>query len=94
MALRIGNKPYRGAFYAVKACLSFMKQQSYGRILFLYFRAACEAFRESAHTASKAGLDSFMKTLVIELAKYKITVNAVEPGNIISEGYEELREKK
>ncbi len=35
-----------------------------------------------------------MKTLVIELAKYKITVNAVEPGNIISEGYEELREKK
>jgi 3-oxoacyl-[acyl-carrier protein] reductase len=44
----------------------------------------------SHYTASKAGMNGFMKTIAIELAKYNITVNAVEPGNIISEGFEEL----
>ena len=33
-----------------------------------------------------------MKTACIELAKYGITVNAVLPGNIITEGLEDLGE--
>ena len=36
--------------------------------------------------ATKAGQLGFMRTACIELAKYGITVNAVLPGNIITEG--------
>jgi 3-oxoacyl-[acyl-carrier protein] reductase len=40
--------------------------------------------------ATKAGQLGFMRTAGIELAKYGITVNAVLPGNIISEGLQRL----
>lgn len=84
-----------GAFYAVKACLPFMKHQKSGRILFTSSISGPQGgLPGMAHyTASKSGLNGFMKTIAIELAKYKITVNAVEPGNIISEGYKELSEE-
>ena len=36
--------------------------------------------------ASKAGQLGFMRTACLELAKYGITVNAVMPGNILTEG--------
>ena len=36
--------------------------------------------------ATKAGQLGFMRTACIELAKYGITVNAVLPGNILTEG--------
>src|SRR5436190_5107032 len=36
--------------------------------------------------ATKAGQLGFMRTACIELAKYGITVNAVMPGNILTEG--------
>jgi 3-oxoacyl-[acyl-carrier protein] reductase len=36
--------------------------------------------------ASKAGQLGFMRTAALELAKLRITVNAVLPGNILTEG--------
>ena len=36
--------------------------------------------------ATKSGQLGFMRTACIELAKYGITVNAVLPGNIVTEG--------
>jgi 3-oxoacyl-[acyl-carrier protein] reductase len=41
----------------------------------------------SHYTASKGGVDGFIRTAAVELAKYKININAVEPGNIITEGF-------
>ena len=40
--------------------------------------------------AAKAGQLGFMRTACIELAKYGITVNAVMPGNIMTEGLQGL----
>ena len=40
--------------------------------------------------ASKAGQLGFLRTAAIELAKYNVTINAVMPGNIITEGLEGL----
>jgi 3-oxoacyl-[acyl-carrier protein] reductase len=40
----------------------------------------------SHYGASKAGQLGFMRTAAIELAPYGITVNAVLPGNIATEG--------
>jgi len=42
--------------------------------------------------ATKAGQLGFMRTACIELAKYGITVNAVMPGNIMTEGLQGLGE--
>lgn len=82
------------AFYLVKACLSTMKKQKYGRIIFTSSISGPRVGLPGAshYTASKAGMNGFMRTIAIELAKDGITVNAVEPGNIISEGFEELSE--
>ncbi|HEX3389753.1 MAG TPA: SDR family oxidoreductase, partial [Streptosporangiaceae bacterium] len=42
--------------------------------------------------ASKAGQLGFMRTAAIELASHAITVNAVLPGNVITEGLADLGE--
>lgn len=85
----------KSAFYLVKACLPSMKKQKYGRIVFTSSISGPRVGLPgvSHYTASKAGLNGFMRTVAIELARYGITVNAVEPGNIISEGFEELSEE-
>jgi 3-oxoacyl-[acyl-carrier protein] reductase len=79
-------------FYAVKACLPAMRKQKYGRILLTSSISGPRVgWPGGAHyTASKAGMNGFMKTTAIELAKDNITVNAVEPGNISSEGLQEM----
>lgn len=43
--------------------------------------------------ASKAAQLGFMRTAAIELAPYGITVNAVQPGNIATEGLDGLGEE-
>jgi 3-oxoacyl-[acyl-carrier protein] reductase len=47
----------------------------------------------SHYGASKAAQLGFMRTAAIELAPLGITVNAVLPGNIATEGLEELGEE-
>ena len=42
--------------------------------------------------ASKAGQLGFMRTAAVELARQGITVNAVLPGNILTEGLADLGE--
>ena len=44
----------------------------------------------TAYAASKAGQLGFMRSAAVELAPYGITVNAVLPGNIVTEGLEGL----
>ena len=38
------------------------------------------------YSASKAGINGFIRAAAIEFAGYGITVNGVEPGNILTEG--------
>jgi len=44
----------------------------------------------SHYAASKAGLDGFVRAAAVELAPRGITVNAVAPGTILTEGLAEL----
>ena len=46
----------------------------------------------SHYGASKAGQLGFLKTAAMELSRYNTTINAVLPGNIITEGLEGLGE--
>ena len=86
--LHIIDNNLNGTFYAVKAVVEAMKAQKYGRIVFTSSISGPRVGlqNKSNYTASKAGVNGFMKSIAIELAKYNITVNAVEPGNIITEG--------
>ncbi len=84
-----------GTFLAVKACVAFMKQAMKGKIVITSsISGPTTAFPGFAHyAASKAGVNGFVRTAAVELAKYNILVNAVEPGTIINESVEALGEE-
>jgi short-chain dehydrogenase/reductase SDR len=65
-----------------------MKKQSYGRIILTSsITGPITGFSGWAHYgASKAGQLGFMRSAALEYAKYGVTVNAIQPGNILTEG--------
>ena len=78
----------KGTFLAVSACLAAMKAKKNGRIVLTSsITGPVTGFPGWAHYgASKAGQLGFMRTAALELARHGITVNAVLPGNIATEG--------
>jgi 3-oxoacyl-[acyl-carrier protein] reductase len=44
----------------------------------------------SHYAASKGGINGFIRSAALELAPHKITINAVEPGTVLTEGVREL----
>lgn len=84
----------KGCFHSVKACIPFLKKSDQGRIVLTSsITGPVTGFPGWSHYgASKSGQLGFMRTACIELAQYGITVNAVMPGNIITEGLAGLGE--
>jgi 3-oxoacyl-[acyl-carrier protein] reductase len=78
----------KGTFLAIKACLPHLKKSDQGRVVITSsITGPVTGFPGWAHYgATKAGQLGFMRTASIELAKYAVTVNAVLPGNILTEG--------
>lgn len=81
-----------GTFLAVKGCIPIMKKQGHGKIVITSSisgpRTGLPGY--SHYTASKGGVAGFIKTAAVELAKYRININAVEPGNIMTEGFDAM----
>jgi 3-oxoacyl-[acyl-carrier protein] reductase len=84
----------KGTFLAVSACLAAMKRRRSGRIIITSsITGPITGYTGWSHYgASKAGQLGFMRTAAIELAPFGITVNAVLPGNIATEGLAGLGE--
>lgn len=84
----------RGTFLAIKACLPQMKTQQYGKIVLTSSISGPKVGWPGGthYTASKAGMNGLMRTAAVELAKYNITINGVEPGNIVTGSLEDLGE--
>lgn len=82
----------KGTFFAVRSVIPAMKKQKYGRIVVTSSITGPRVGNPGlAHySASKAGINGFVKTAAIELARFNITINCVEPGNIITEALKEL----
>lgn len=78
----------KGVFLAVQACLPHMMERRYGRIVVTSsITGNRTAIGNMAHyAASKGGINGFVKAAAIELARHGITVNAVEPGHVMTEG--------
>ena len=85
----------KGSFLSLKACLPWLKQSTQGRVILTSsITGPVTGFPGWSHyAASKAGQLGFMRTASIELACYGITVNAVLPGNIATEGLVDLGEE-
>ena len=85
----------KGTFLAIKACVPYLKNSGQGRIVITSsITGPVTGYPGWTHYgATKAGQLGFMRTACIELAKYGITVNAVMPGNIVTEGLAGLGEE-
>ncbi|MDQ0473867.1 3-oxoacyl-ACP reductase FabG [Labrys wisconsinensis] len=82
----------RGTFLSVSACLPALKATGRGRIVVTSsITGPITGYPGWAHYgASKAGQLGFVRTAAIELAPAGITINAVMPGNIRTEGLDGL----
>ena len=83
----------KGTYLAARAALAPMKAQKYGRMV---FTSSITGTRVTSpghghYSASKAGINGFIKAAALEFAGYGITVNGVEPGNILRAGVQEGR---
>jgi 3-oxoacyl-[acyl-carrier protein] reductase len=81
-----------GTFLSVSAVLPAMKKNRAGRIAITSSITGpiTGLVGWSHYAASKAGQLGFMRTAALELAPWNITVNAVMPGNIFTEGLDDL----
>ncbi|MGF1701624.1 3-oxoacyl-ACP reductase FabG [Photobacterium makurazakiensis] len=86
------NTNLKSLFLSVKAVTPFMKEQGKGRIVVTSsITGPVTGFPGWSHYgSSKAGQLGFIKTAAIELARSGITINAVMPGNIYTEGLQDL----
>ena len=76
-----------GTFYCCQAAHPIMQAQGGGRIVSISMTLHYRGWPLMAHaTAAKAGVDALTRTLALEWARDRITVNAVAPGPIPTEG--------
>lgn len=78
----------RGTFLAAQAALPHMKAQNYGRMIFTSSITGPHVTSpgHGHYSATKAAINGFIRAAALEFASYGITVNGVEPGNILTEG--------
>ena len=84
----------KGTVYSVQACLDALTRSGAGRVILTSsITGPVTGFPGWSHYgASKAAQLGFMRTAAIELAPKRITVNAILPGNILTEGLQEMGE--
>jgi 3-oxoacyl-[acyl-carrier protein] reductase len=84
----------KGTIFSVQACLPALARSGRGRVILTSsITGPITGFPGWTHYgASKAGQLGFMRTAAIELAPDGITVNAVLPGNVVTEGLADLGE--
>ena len=75
-----------GAFIALKYAAAIMKKNQKGKVVFISSVVGEEVGVPglSHYGASKAGMNGLMRTAALELAPFGITVNSIDPGNIVN----------
>ncbi|XWL03402.1 3-oxoacyl-ACP reductase FabG [Macrococcoides goetzii] len=82
------NINLKGMFNITQQALLAMKEKGYGRVILTSsVTGPITGYPGWAHYgASKAGQLGFMRSAALEYAKYGITINAIQPGNILTAG--------
>jgi 3-oxoacyl-[acyl-carrier protein] reductase len=84
----------KGCMLTVKACVPYLDRSGHGRVILTSsITGPITGFPGWSHYgATKAAQLGFLRTACIELAPKGITINAVMPGNVVSEGLEDMGE--
>jgi 3-oxoacyl-[acyl-carrier protein] reductase len=84
----------KGTVYSVQACLPSLIASGAGRIVLTSsITGPITGYTGWSHYgASKSAQLGFMRSAALELAPHRITVNAVLPGNILTEGLKDMGE--
>ncbi len=72
----------KGTFLMTRAVQAHMTEAGHGRVVTMSSTSAQGNRGQVNYAAAKGGLESFTKTLAIELGKFGITANAIAPGFI------------
>ncbi|HQY93834.1 SDR family NAD(P)-dependent oxidoreductase [Caldilinea sp.] len=74
-----------GAFYSNRAVASYLRERGGGSIINISSMAGKTSWPASAeYSASKSGLIGLTRSVAMELAPYGVTVNAICPGNTLT----------
>ena len=84
----------KGTIFSVQACLDALSTSGHGRVVVTSsITGPITGYPGWSHYgASKAAQLGFLRTAAIELAPRRITINAVLPGNIATEGLADMGE--
>jgi 3-hydroxybutyrate dehydrogenase len=78
---RMMDVDFLGVVHAIQAVLPSMKDRSYGRIVAIASTAGLKGYAyASAYSAAKHAVVGLVRSLALELASTRVTVNAVCPG--------------
>lgn len=82
----------KACFWLAQAAAPVMRANRFGRILVTSSVSSRQAMGGGVHySAAKAGVNAFIRGAAFEFARDGITVNGVEPGNILTEAIQEHR---
>jgi NAD(P)-dependent dehydrogenase (short-subunit alcohol dehydrogenase family) len=87
------NVNLKGMFNTCQAAIAHMREKKYGRIINISSRAWLGWPGQANYSASKGGVVSLSRTLALEMAKHKITVNCIAPGIIRTPLFDMLTEE-
>jgi NAD(P)-dependent dehydrogenase (short-subunit alcohol dehydrogenase family) len=91
---KILNMNLKGYFLMIQAVASHMQKRNYGKIVNIASIAAFGGVPDQVHyNASKGAIISLTRSLALELAPFKINVNAVSPGTVETIGNKKFLEQ-
>ncbi|MEC0171013.1 3-oxoacyl-ACP reductase FabG [Paenibacillus graminis] len=91
---RMMNTNVRGALFSLQACLPFLREAEFGRVVLTSsITGPVTGFVGWSHYgASKAAQLGFIRSAALELAPFGVTINAIMPGNTMTEQIQTLPE--
>ncbi len=91
---KIFNINLKGYFFMIQAVVPYMQRQNCGKILNIASVAAYGGITDQVHyNASKGAIISLTRSLALELAPFKINVNAISPGTVETAGNKRFLER-
>lgn len=87
---RVAAVNLKAPIICLQALLPGMKRAGIGRVVNISSRVALGKELRTVYAATKAGLHGMTKTWALELGRHGITVNAVGPGPIRTELFDEV----
>lgn len=80
------NVNLKGVFICTKACVPYMMENQYGRIITAASTAGMRGnYGQTNYSATKSGVIGMSKTWALELGKHGITANVIAPGYTVTD---------